>query len=107
MDMTAALEKKGVKVTIIRAGARKAEVNPAEPLSAAAADDLKTKLETARLSFAEAVGRYRGARFTKERAMATEAHYYDGEEAVAMGLADGIGHGNQVFEAFVNEVNRR
>jgi ClpP class serine protease len=106
MDMTGALEKKGVKVTVIRAE-RKAEANPVEPLSAKAADHLKASLEATRLSFADAVGRYRGARFTKERAMATEAHYYGGEEAVAMGLADATGHGNQVFEAFVNEVNRR
>lgn len=105
-DMSGALEKKGVKVTVLRAGARKAEMNSYEPLTEAAAADQIAQLERIRESFASLVGRNRGARFSPAQALATEAASFDGADAVKLGLADAIGHGASAFDLFVHELAR-
>ncbi|HEY8125381.1 MAG TPA: S49 family peptidase [Methylocystis sp.] len=105
-DMSGALEKKGVKVTVLRAGKRKAESNPYESLSDEAAASELAALERIRVSFAAAVGRHRGARFNADQAMATEAASFDGADAVALGLADAVGHANSAFDQFVRELAR-
>jgi signal peptide peptidase SppA len=105
-DYSAQLAQKGIKVTILHAGARKADGNPFSALPDEVAARWQASLESARRSFAEAVGRYRGARFAADRALATEAQDYAGADALALGLVDALGPGNQAFEAFVREVNR-
>lgn len=104
-DMSGALEKKGVKVTVLRAGARKAEGNPYEALPEDAAKTMVAELERIRMSFAEAVGRHRGARFNASQALLTEAASFDGADAVALGMADAVGHASSAFEAFVREMS--
>jgi ClpP class serine protease len=107
VDMSAALEKEGLKVTLITAGAHKVDGNQFSALPKEVADRWRSSFEQKRQSFAAAVARYRGTRLSVERALGTEAQIYDGAEAVALGLADGTGNGNQIFDAFVREVNRR
>lgn len=106
-DFSRKLENEGIKVTVLAAGKHKTEGNPAMPLS----DDVKarvlSRLESSRQMFADAVGRYRGNRFTKEAALATEAATYVGAEAHALGMIDGVGAPAQAFEAFISEVNRK
>lgn len=105
-DMSAALERSGVKVTILSAGAHKADANPFQPLPDDVAGAIRAELEGAREMFAARVARYRGARLTMENAMATEARIYTGAAAVSAGLADATGHPSEVFSAFVSAIHR-
>ena len=104
-DLSAALEQRGIKVTVLRAGAQKMSANPFEPLAGDTIQRLLVDLEAARTTFAESVGRYRGNRFTSQAALATEAQDYRGSDAVALGLADATGHALEAFERFVKAIN--
>jgi signal peptide peptidase SppA len=105
-DYSAALAQRGIKVTILKAGAHKADGNPYEPLAPEVAERITGQLEEARKAFAERVSRYRGKRLSFDAAMATEALDYTGAEAVRMGLADATGHPLQTFQAFQTKLNR-
>ncbi len=105
-DMSAALERSGVKVTILAAGANKADANPFEPLPDSVASVIRAELEDARVMFAGRVAQYRGARLTFENAMATEARTFTGAAAVRAGLADATGHPSETFAAFVSAITR-
>lgn len=105
-DYSGALENAGIKVTIIRAGDKKADGNPYEPLSPALAERWQTQAETMRGAFAAAVAKGRGGRITKARALATQADVYDATEALKLGLVDAIGDPLSTFDAFVKAVNR-
>jgi capsid assembly protease len=104
IDMSKALEAVGEKVTIIAAGAHKADFNPFEALPEDVAAKVKAELESIRTTFAAAVSKYRGGRFSFDDAMATEADCYTGAEAVTRGLADATGYPSDAFEAFVTSV---
>lgn len=105
-DYSGYLEKQGVQVTIIRAGKRKADGNPYEPLSTQLAERWQAQAEKMRQEFAETVARARRGRITKGKALATEADAFDAGEALSIGLVDAIGDPIEAFDAFVNEVNR-
>lgn len=105
-DMSAALERSGLKVTILAAGAHKADANPFQPLPDEVASSIRAELEAARATFAARVARYRGSRLTFENAIATEARCFTGAEAVRAGLADATGHPSEVFAAFISALNR-
>lgn len=107
MDVSSAMEMAGVKPTILMAGKHKADGNPYEPLPDDVYQTWVARLEDARTMFADAVGRYRGRRFTAAQAMATEAAVFGGKEAVSMGMADATGHASEAFAAFVAEINKR
>lgn len=106
-DHSAQLEKEGVKVTVLHAGKLKAEGHPFAPLAEDTAGRIRSGLEAARQTFATAVGRYRGKRFTSAQALDTEAADFRGSEAVSLGLADATGHALDAFGAFVEAVNSR
>ena len=105
VDLSAALEQRGIKVTVLRAGAQKMAANPFEPLADDTIQRLFGDLEAARTTFAESVGRYRGSRFTSQAALATEAQDYRGGEAVALGLADATGL--NAFDGFVRAIKAK
>lgn len=105
-DYSAWLEKEGVKVTIIRAGEKKAQGNPWESLDAALATRWQATAEKMRDKFAEVVAKGRGNRITKAKVLATQAEVYDAAEALTLGLVDAIGDPLEAFEAFVKAVNR-
>lgn len=105
-DISGKMEKSGVRVTVLRAGARKAEMNPYEALSEEAASAAIGELERVRTAFAELVGLGRGARFNAAQALKTEAAAFDGADSVSMGLADAIGHANDAFDQFIREIGR-
>lgn len=106
LDTSGALERQGVKVTVISAGAHKADGNPYEGVSEDAVKAMRADVERRRDEFAAAVGRYRGARHSRAMALATEAQHFDGADAVSIGLADVVGHANEAFDAFVRELSR-
>lgn len=106
-DFSGHLDKEGIKVTLIHAGRHKVDGNPYEALP----DDLRRRLqgevEAIRDVFAETVGKGRGARLSKEAALATEADSFNARQSLEVGLVDAIGDGQAAFEAFIEEVNRR
>lgn len=106
-DYSTALDEAGIKVTIIRAGKRKADGNPYEPLPADLLERWQGQAETMRQKFAETVAKARPGRITKAKALATEADAFDAAEALRLGLVDGVGDPLSAFDAFVKAVNRR
>lgn len=106
VDMSGALAAQGYKVTVLHAGAHKADGNPYQPLPDEVAGRIMGRLETARQTFADAVGKFRGARLPSAKAMATEALDFSGGEAVKAGLADATGSPLETYKAFVSSINR-
>jgi signal peptide peptidase SppA len=100
-DLSAQLEKKGIKVTVISSGAHKVDGHPTAPLSADVLARAQASVDATRDLFASAVGQYRGGRFDKAAALKTEAMTYRGKEAVAAGLADGVGRPSEMFDRFI------
>lgn len=105
-DMSAALDAAGLKMTILSAGAHKADANPYEPLPGDVAAAILADLDAMRQAFAGKVASFRGKRLGFEAAMATEARTFRGAEAVAAGLADATGQPFETFQAFVSALNR-
>jgi signal peptide peptidase SppA len=105
-DMSAALEQAGIRVTILKAGARKADFNPVEPLPEDVAAAYLAEIEQVRQRFCQMVADQRGGRISYEDAMATEADTYQGSAAVERGLADATGHPFEAFQAFTSMINR-
>lgn len=106
VDFSRNLEKEGIKVTVFTAGEHKADGNPFEPIAADAAARIQARIDAMRDKFAATVGRGRGSRFTKSKALHTEALTYDADEAVSLGLADGVGNTVEAFNSFISELNR-
>lgn len=106
VDRSGELAKKGQVVTILTAGAHKAEGNPYEPLPEAVASRWRAELEAIRKQFAAVVGSGRGKRMSAEKAMATEARYFAADEALSLGLIDRIAHPSAAFDEFIAKVNR-
>ena len=70
VDLSAALEQRGIKVTVLRAGAQKMAANPFEPLADDTIQRLLSDLEAARKTFAESVGpNFRSGCTTRARAV--------------------------------------
>lgn len=106
IDMSKRLEANGIKVTILAAGAKKAEGNEFEPLPPEVAAEWQAELEDARNTFAGRVAKYRGDRLPKDQAMATEAGIFIGRDAIKAGLVDAVGHPSDAFQAFKKALNR-
>lgn len=106
VDFTGKLEKEGIKVAVVASGAFKGDGNPALPLDPDVIARARARLDAMRDVFAATVGEFRGHRFTKDAALATEARVYSGDDAVKAGLVDAIARPNIAFEAFISEVNR-
>lgn len=106
VDMSKWLAKEGLAVTIMKAGQRKADFNPYEPLPEDVLERELAEMEEMRIAFAETVARYRAGRLTSQAALATEAGCFRGAQAVAAGLADAVARPSQVLAAFEEELAR-
>ncbi|MGY3588075.1 S49 family peptidase [Bradyrhizobium sp. USDA 4350] len=101
-DYSVAIANRGIKPTLIHAGARKVDGNPYTPLT----DDVKAGLKAEIDRFYDlfvtsvAVGR---AGMSEEQIRATEARTYIGTDAVAVGLADEVGS----FESVLSELSAK
>lgn len=89
-DLSAALEKEGVKVTLIKAGAHKAEGNPFEPLSDELKAEIQASVDATYGAFVKAVARGRGVSVSDVRKGYGEGRGLPGAEAKAAGLIDRI-----------------
>ncbi|WP_246449384.1 S49 family peptidase [Paracoccus amoyensis] len=99
-DMSGMLAQKGVAVTLIHAGAKKADGNPYAALLEDIRAGLQAELEDLGTLFAETVAAGRGARMTGDAALATEAAIFRGAAAVEAGLADAVADPRTAFRAF-------
>ena len=106
VDMSKWLANEGLAVTILKAGARKADFNQFEPLPDDVLQRELADMEAMRVDFAATVARFRAGRLTTEAALATEAQCYRGAAAVTAGLADAVARPSQVLAAFEAELSR-
>jgi capsid assembly protease len=106
VDMSAWLAKEGLNVTILKAGAHKADFNPYQAIPEDVLKQELAELEELRIEFAATVARFRAGRLTQQSALATEARVYRGQKAVDAGLADAVARPSQVLEAFEAELSR-
>lgn len=89
-DLSAALEKEGVKNTIISAGKHKVEGNPFEPLSDDAKAVIQSRVDDMYATFVKDVARGRGVTPAEVRGGFGEGRALPAKEAKAAGLIDRI-----------------
>jgi signal peptide peptidase SppA len=89
VDMSKALEQRGVKVTAIFAGARKNDGAPDAPLSDAAKARMQSRVDALHGIFVATVARNRD--LDEQAVRDTEAATFMAQEAVENGLADAVG----------------
>lgn len=87
-DQSKLLERMGVRVSAIYAGAKKNDRSPFEPLSASAKADAEASIQKIYSVFVQTVAANRGV--DEKAVRATEAQVYMGEDAVKAGLADEV-----------------
>jgi signal peptide peptidase SppA len=95
VDLTRALDKDGIEVTMIRAGERKARGGPYEHADKATVTKLLDWVESTRVQFATLVAENR--RISVDRVMATEGDWFHGDDAIEQKLIDGIGPFEAIF----------
>jgi ClpP class serine protease len=96
VDMSAALEKYGIKTTIVQYGARKTDYSPFKPLADDARERLQADIDAVGEMFVEMVGRNRGLASAKVRA--TEASIFMGAAGVEQGFADTVAAPHLAFK---------
>jgi len=90
LDRSEAMKMKGVKPTMVYAGAHKVDGHPFGPLSSEVQGDLQREVDSLYGLFIEQVAAGR-PKLTTDAIKATEARSYLGAEAMARGLADRLG----------------
>ena len=103
VDITAALEKFGIKVTTIQYGARKSDSYPTTPLSDAARERFQADIDKMGEMFVDLVARNRGLAASKVRG--TEAGCFLGELGVTAGLADEVLSPDEAFVSLRDQVS--
>ncbi|WP_294354059.1 S49 family peptidase [uncultured Sphingomonas sp.] len=104
-DFSGQLEQAGIKVTLIHAGAHKADGNPFEALPDDVRASIQTDIDHAYSRFVAHVASARG--LSEAAVRATEARVYRGDEAVNAGLADKVMGWADSQAEFVAAVNGR
>lgn len=100
VDYSVALDEKGIKPTLIHAGAHKVDGNPYEPLTKAVRSDLQAEVDNFYSLFVSSVAKGCGGRMTEQSVRGTEARTFIGQAAVDAGLVDAIGS----FESAIGEL---
>lgn len=104
VDMSKAVEKRGLVHTLVFAGQHKVDGNPFEPLPEAVKANVQGHIDQLYAQFTAAVADMRGVDEAVIRS--TEAKVYGPEEALSLGLIDGTGTLGQVLKAFHEELTR-
>lgn len=89
-DLSAALEQAGVKVTLIKAGKHKADMNPFTPLSDELLAELQATVDAGYDAFVKAVARGRRTTQTAVRTGYGEGRAVSAQDALKAGLIDRI-----------------
>jgi signal peptide peptidase SppA len=99
LDRSGELEDRGVKPTLIHAGAHKIDGNPFGPLSDEVRADLQAEVLKIYDQFVGLVAEGRAGRISATAIRATEARTYLGADAIAQGLADRMASLDEVIAA--------
>ncbi|MCR6673238.1 S49 family peptidase [Devosia ginsengisoli] len=98
LDRSGELSQKGIRPTLIHAGAKKVDGNPFGPLPENVRADMTRDVMAFYEQFLGTVEAGRGkGRLSVKKARETEADTYIGAEAVARGLADAVGSLDEVL----------
>lgn len=103
MEKSVQNEAIGLTYTVFRAGARKADLNSYEPLTAEAGKRLQSSMDRLRDTFVRHVARGRDG-VSVAQALATEGQWYDAPEALKLGLVDQLGTFEDAYAALAAEV---
>lgn len=90
-DVSAALERQGIKVNLISAGKYKTEGNPYEPLAEEARGAIQSRVSEYYDAFVNAIARNRGTSSEAVRNGFGEGRVVGARQAVALGMADRVG----------------
>ena len=101
MDVSAALEKMGVKVTFIFSGDHKVDGNSFEPLSDEVKADIQAEITKLYNGFVATVVRNRPS-LTSEVVVGTQAKCYLADDALAIGLIDSVQTPPEALEGYFN-----
>ena len=102
VEFSAAMKKRGVKVTYIYQGAHKKDGNPYEQLSEQAKKRFEARIEKMYGVFVSTVARNRD--IEEQAVRDTEALKYDADEGIEVGLADRVGALDEEIVIFANEM---
>jgi signal peptide peptidase SppA len=100
-DMSAALEKEGIKITLISAGKFKTEGNPFEPLSDEAREHMQGRVDAAYQQFVKDVARGRGVAVSAVKGGYGQGRALDAKAAKEAGLVDRIATMDEVIGKLV------
>lgn len=103
-DQSKFLKQKGIEVTVLRSGERKARMNPFEGLDDKTIEEAQAQLDELRGYFAASVALHRG--ITEKRVLETEGSHYTAGRARAIGFVDAVMHEQEAFASFVKSLNR-
>jgi len=99
-------EKEGVKNTIIRAGKYKAELNPYEPLTGDAQDNLQSRVDDIYSEFVKVVAKHRGVSVGHVRENFGQGRMKGAKQAVASKMADAVATLDEVISELVKNPNK-
>lgn len=102
-DLSKALEKKGVHVTFIHAGARKVAGNAYEPLPDDVRIEIQQAVDESYQRFIEHVATRRPA-MSADDIRATDARFYGADKALSIGLVDAVAPYEAVRRELAQEV---
>lgn len=104
VDQTKALKDAGIEVQFIRSGAKKALGSGLETVDDATLAKFQTDVDRTRDIFAKLVARNRA--MSVKSVMATEADWYSADDALALGLVDGVMSEIEGFARFQRYLKR-
>lgn len=101
-DHSRSLDAEGVTVTVIHAGAHKADGHPFAPLDKDVLASITAELEALRLQFSFAVASGRG--MAEEAVLATEARCFLAAAGISVGFADAIANPDDALAEFIEHL---
>lgn len=104
-DISKHLEMRGIKRTVIRSSAHKAEGNPHEPLTEDAREHFRERVMAANEMFVKAVARGRGVTKSVVNDKFGQGRTYHAAEAVKRGMADRVQPMRETLSRFGVEVS--
>ena len=102
VDMSKALEKFGVAISLIHAGEHKVDGNPFNPLPDSVRADMQARLDGMWQKFISTVAINRG--MSEQAVRDTQARVYQADEAVKIGLVDAVMSPQDAIASFRAEV---
>ena len=104
VDQSAAHEKAGLAVTVVKAGDQKDALSPHKPLDDEARNDLQAEVDRIHGMFVKAVAKGRG--MSEQAVRDTQARLFFGGTGVRNGLADKVGTFEDALEALTKQAGQ-